>query len=108
MAKKKNFGKGINALFSESQDRIDNAIKPGSRKVKTETNKHATSGHVHKLTCNLDYELYEKIKAISHSARVPLTSIITKSVCEFLSNLSSDEIEEAVQTYRKGENKFGL
>ncbi len=109
---KKNFGKGIDALFSSASKNIEKAIVPNkkSSKVKeAESSKQSERpGAIHKLTCNLDFELYEKLKAISHSAAVPVKDVVTKSLEDFISKIEPEEITEALKKMKEGANKYGL
>lgn len=111
---KKSFGKGqgIDALFSSNSKKIERALdpeksSPGSKDEINEKRK-IRSGGIHKLTCNLDIELYEKLKAISHAAAVPVKDVVTKSLEEFLSKLKPEEVEEALKQMKEGANKYGL
>lgn len=105
MVKKQKFTKeirGLDALFSDQPDsekevhNTKNVIRSKGRNEK----KHP----LEKISFNLEAPLSEKIKAYAYEKRIPLTRLMETCVEDFVSNLSKDEIESALQTYRSAKN----
>jgi hypothetical protein len=96
MAKKDKFGKGIDAFFTGSEDKIKKATSP--RTKSTNTTVIDNEPKVRTSIYFTESEL-EKLRAYAYMTRTKQAILLRKAVKSFLKTIEED-MEEALKIYR--------
>ena len=91
---KKEFSSGIDSLFDNSSN---------NKKETVQINQDSNNINIVRTTILLDYEIYNKIKALAFWERKTIKVIIEDSLINILSNYEEEKLNEILEFYEKNQ-----